>query len=174
MSDLPLISLIWAMARNRTIGIDNRLPWHLPADLQRFKALTTGHTIVMGRKTFESFPRPLPNRRHVIVTTQKNYAPPANGVVVPSIDAALTARPGNEDEIFVIGGASIYAQTLARADRLYVTLVAAEVVGDASFPPFDWGDWRELSREDCPADARHRFAYSFVTLERHIPHRESD
>lgn len=165
MSDRPLISLIWAMARNRTIGIDNRLPWHLPADLQRFKALTTGHTIVMGRKTFESFPRPLPNRHHVIVTTQENYPPPADGIVVPSVDAALVGRQG-EDEIFVIGGASIYAQTLARANRLYVTLVAGEVSGDAWFPPFDWNDWRELSREDCPADSRHRFAYSFVTLTR--------
>lgn len=165
MSERPLISLIWAMARNRTIGTDNRLPWHLPADLQRFKALTTGHTIVMGRKTFESFPRPLPNRRHVIVTGQKNYAPPPNGAVVSSIAAALTTLPG-ENEIFVIGGASIYAQTLAHADRLYVTLVAAEVEGDAHFPAFDWHEWREVAREDRPADDRHVFAYSFVTLAR--------
>lgn len=153
------------MARNRTIGIENRLPWHLPADLQRFKALTSGHTIVMGRKTFESFPRPLPNRRHVIVTTQVTYPAPPGGFVVASVDEAFSAA-GGEPEIFVIGGASMYAQTLPRAQRLYVTLVAADVAGDAFFPPFAWDAWREIERQDFEADERHAFAYSFVTLAR--------
>lgn len=165
MSAGPLVSLIWAMARNRVIGIENRLPWHLPADLQRFKALTSGHTIVMGRKTYESFPRPLPNRRHVIVTTQTGFAAPPGGMAVASLDEAFAAAEG-EAEIFVIGGASIYAQTLARAQRLYVTLVAAEVAGDAFFPPFDWAAWREIERQDWAPDERHAFAYSFVTLAR--------
>lgn len=165
MSAAPIVSLIWAMARNRAIGIENRLPWHLPADLQRFKTLTSGHTIVMGRKTFESFPRPLPNRRHVIVTKRGDYPAPPGGVAAPSVAAALAAAAG-EQEVFVIGGASIYAQTLAYAQRLYVTLVHAEVAGDAFFPPFDLGPWQEIAREDCAADARHAFAYSFVTLAR--------
>lgn len=165
MPGRPIVSLIWAMARNRAIGIDNRLPWHLPADLQRFKALTSGHAIVMGRKTFESFPRPLPNRRHVIVTTRSDYPAPPGGVAVASVDAALAAADGAA-ELFVIGGASIYAQTLPRAQRLYVTLVAADVTGDAFFPPFAWDAWREVERQDCQADGRHAFAYSFVTLTR--------
>lgn len=165
MSARPIVSLIWAMARNRAIGIDNRLPWHLPADLQRFKALTSGHTIVMGRKTFESFPRPLPNRRHVIVTNKVDYPVPPGGLVVASIHAALASADGDA-EIFVIGGASIYAQTLPHAQRLYVTLVAADVKGDAFFPPFAWDAWRETERQDHPADERHAFAYSFVTLAR--------
>lgn len=153
------------MARNRVIGIDNRLPWHLPADLQRFKALTSGHTIVMGRKTFESFPRALPNRRHVIVTTQRDYPAPQGATVVASVDAAIAAADG-EPEVFVIGGASIYAQTLPLAQRLYVTLIAAEVSGDAFFPPFNFDAWRETDREEHSADERHAFAYTFVTFTR--------
>lgn len=163
----PHISLIWAMAENRVIGMENRLPWRMPADLKRFRELTTGHTIVMGRKTFESFPKPLPNRTHVIVTRDRSYAAPAGCIVVDSVDAALSYSQ-NGSEIFVIGGASLYAQTLSRAQRLYMTLIHAHVVGDALFPQFDTGQWRESERTWHPADATNPFAYSFVMMERRV------
>lgn len=159
---LPPVSLVWAMASNRVIGRDNALPWHLPADLKRFRMLTGGHYIVMGRKTFESFPKPLPDRTHIVVTQDRRYRPAYDEVIVAhSIDDALTAARGDA-EIFVIGGASIYEQTVTRADRLYVTLVHADVEGDAQFPVIDWRCWRQVKREDFPADARHAYAYSFI------------
>jgi dihydrofolate reductase len=159
------LSLIWAMGRNRVIGVDNRLPWRLPADLKRFRALTTGHTIVMGRKTYESFPRPLPDRHHVIVTTDPHYQAQSGCTVVHTLDAALAAAGSNE-EAFVIGGASLYAQTLPRADRLYVTLIDADFDGDTRFPDFDWREWLEVAREDHVPDEQNHYAYSFVTFER--------
>ena len=159
------LSLIWAMAQNRVIGIDNRLPWHLPADLKRFRALTTGHAILMGRRTFESFPRPLPDRLHVIVTHERGYRAPAGCLVVHSLAEALDAVR-DRDEAFVIGGASLYRQTLPLADRLYVTLIQAEVAGDTTFPEFDWSGWEEAGREAHAADAAHAYAYSFVVMER--------
>lgn len=160
----PRLSLIWAMGRNRVIGVDNRLPWRLPADLQRFRALTSGHTILMGRKTYESFPRPLPDRHHVIITTDRGYQAAAGCTVVHTLDEALAAA-GNDPEVFVIGGASLYAQTLARADRLYVTLIDADFEGDTRFPEFDWGDWREVAREEHVPDEKNAYAYRFVTLD---------
>lgn len=162
---LPAISLIWAMARNRAIGIDNRLPWHLPADLKRFRNLTTGHHIVMGRKTFESFPKPLPNRTHVIITSDREYRAPAGCLVAHSIDAAL-ALAQSDSEIFVIGGASLYAQTLPRAHRLYMTLIDTVVEGDAFFPAFDMGEWKETAHEVFARDDQNPYSFSFVTLER--------
>lgn len=159
------LSLIWAMDRNRTIGIDNRLPWRLPADLQHFRALTTGHTILMGRKTYESFPRPLPDRRHIIITKDRKYQAASGCVVANTLEAALAAA-GADDEVFVIGGASLYGQTLPYADRLYVTLIDAEFVGDTRFPEFDWQDWRQVSREDHPPDEKNPHAYSFLVFDR--------
>jgi dihydrofolate reductase len=159
------LSLIWAMGRNRIIGVDNRLPWHLPADLKHFRALTTGHTILMGRKTYESFPRPLPDRRHVIITTDRGYKASSGCLVVHTLDEALTVA-SNDDEVFVIGGSSLYAQTLPRADRLYVTLIDAEFAGDTRFPDFDERDWQAVAREDHAPDERNCYAYSFVLLER--------
>lgn len=164
----PRISLIWAMAQNRVIGIDNRLPWHLPADLKRFRALTTGHHIVMGRKTFESFPKPLPNRTHVIVTHDRSYRAGGDCILVHSIDEAL-AVSNQDPEVFVIGGASLYAQFLPRADRLYMTAIHAEVGGDAYFPEFAHDGWHQIAREDFAADANHRYAFSFITLDRRQP-----
>ena len=160
---LPRISLVWCMAENGVIGIENRLPWHLPADLKHFKNLTSGHSIIMGRKTFESFPHPLPNRRHIVVTRDTDYRVPEGCEVVHSIDAALACTAG-EDEVFVIGGASLYAQTLARADRLYVTLLHARFEGDARFPWFDWQAWRETAREDHAPDEKNPYPYSFLVL----------
>lgn len=161
----PRLSLIWAMGRNRVIGVDNRLPWRLPADLKRFRALTTGHTILMGRKTYESFPRPLPDRRHIIITTDRNYRAASGCIVVHDLEAALAAA-GSDDEVFVIGGASLYAQTLPNADRLYLTLIDAEFEGDTRFPDFDERDWQEVGREDHAPDEQNPYAYSFVTLEK--------
>ncbi len=161
----PRLSLIWAMGRNRVIGVDNRLPWRLPADLKHFRALTTGHTILMGRKTYESFPRPLPDRRHVIITRDRNYQAAMGCLVVHTVEAALAAA-GNDDEVFVIGGGSLYAQVLPRAERLYVTLIDSDFIGDTRFPDFDWADWREVTREDHGPDEQNPYPYSFVTLER--------
>lgn len=161
----PRLSLVWAMGRNRVIGVDNRLPWRLPADLKRFRALTTGHTILMGRKTYESFPRPLPDRRHVIITRDRNYQAAMGCLVVHTVEAALAAAR-NDNEVFVIGGGSLYAQVLPRAERLYVTLIDSDFIGDTRFPDFDWADWREVTREDHGPDEQNPYPYSFVTLER--------
>lgn len=168
----PIIALVWAMARNGVIGRDNALPWRLPADLQHFKALTTGHPVLMGRKTFESLGRPLANRTNIVVTRDANYAP-AGAQVAHSLDEALaiaTAYLPADRQVFVIGGENLYTQMLPRAERLYVTLVDAEVDGDARFPALDWQQWRELERREHPADDRNRYACRFLTLERKAPH----
>lgn len=167
-----IVSLIWAMARNRVIGRNNAIPWRLPADMQHFKALTTGHPVIMGRKTCESLGRPLPNRTNIVVTRDPRFQA-AGCLVAGSLDEALalarnhaaTDRP----EIFVIGGEELYRQTLPLADRLYVTLVETEVEGDAWFPDFDWQEWREVGRRSQPADARNSSACTFLTLERKMP-----
>lgn len=160
-----IISLIAAMASNGVIGRDNQMPWHLPADFKHFKALTLGKPIIMGRKTFESIgSRPLPGRTNVVVTRDTAFQ--AEGcVVVHDVEAALVAEP-DAAEVMIIGGTNLYTQLLPRADRLYLTEVHAEVEGDASFPPIDCKRWREMSREDHPADARHSHSYSFVRYER--------
>ncbi len=133
-------------------------------DLQRFRALTTGHHVLMGRRTCESLGRPLPERVNLVLSTQPEYV--AQGfTVVHSIEAAL-ARASSAGELFVIGGASIYAQTLARAQYMYLTLVHADIAGDTWFPRFDRGDWDELERVAHPADRRHEHAFTFLTLRR--------
>lgn len=159
------ISLIWAMADNRVIGIENRLPWKLPADMQWFRQNTLGKAIIMGRMTFESFgAKPLPGRRNILVSRNNDYQ--AEGVeVFTSLEAALTAA-NDMEEVMVIGGMSIYQQALKRADRLYMTLVHAEVEGDAWFPQFDPQPWQEVERHDHDADEKNPFPYSFVIMER--------
>lgn len=141
------INLIAAVADNGVIGRDNRLPWHLPGDLRRFKALTMGHVMVMGRRTWESIGRPLPGRTSVVMSRDPEYR--AEGaVVVHSLDEAIrVAENGGEEELFVIGGARIYARALPRADRLYLTRVHAEVPGDARFPDIDPARWRRVEAE---------------------------
>lgn len=161
---MSAISLIVAMADNGVIGRDNALPWRLPNDLKHFRRLTMGHPIVMGRKNYESIGRPLPGRRNIVVTRSAGFVAPGC-TVVHTIDAALAAA-GGDPEIFIIGGAELYAQTLAQARRLYLTEVHATVAGDVRFPPWDRQAWREVTREDHPADAAHEHTYSFVTLER--------
>lgn len=164
------ISIIAACSRNRTIGVDNRLPWKLPEDLARFKRLTLDHCLVMGRKTFESIGRPLPRRRTIVVTRGAATFP-AGVIVAHSLDEAfeLAARGGGDrdaaGEVFIAGGAEIYRQTLDRASRLYLTLVDAEVPGDTFFPAFDASAWRETERVDHPA-TNGGYAFSFVTYDR--------
>ena len=160
-----IVSLIWAMADNRVIGIDNRLPWKLPADMKWFREQTMGKPIVMGRLTFESFgAKPLPGRRNLVVSRDGDYQ--AEGIeVFGSLEAALQAA-GDAQEVMVIGGMSIYQQALPLADRLYMTLVHAEMEGDAWFPEFDVEQWREVRRLDHAADDKNPYAYSFVVLER--------
>jgi dihydrofolate reductase len=160
------ISLIAAMAANRSIGIDGRLPWHLPADLKHFKALTMGHTMVMGRKTYESISAgPLPGRSTIVITHQAGYSPP--GVrVAHSLDEALALAEG--EEVFVAGGEEIFRLALdqGRADRMYLTRIEKDYPGDTFFPEFDESAWKVVEREDFPATERNP-AFTFLTLDRH-------
>ncbi len=160
-----IISLIWAMDENRLIGMENRLPWRLPADMKWFRRHTLGKPIIMGRKTFDSFGgRPLPERTNIVVTRDKGYQ--AEGaVVVYSIDEAIQAA-GDVDEVMIIGGASFYEQMLPRAERIYLTLVHGKFEGDAWFPQFDMGEWREVLREEHPVDEKNNVACSFLCYER--------
>jgi dihydrofolate reductase len=139
------LSIIVAIANNGVIGINNSLPWHLPEDLKRFKALTTGHHIIMGRKTYESLGRLLPGRITVIVTRNTNYKL-EGALIAHSLESAVEMCK-NDDEVFVIGGAELYQDSLKIADRLYITEVDLTVNGDAFFPEFDLDLWRETSRE---------------------------
>ena len=158
------LTLIAAVARNGVIGRDNRLPWHLPADLKHFKALTTGHAVIMGRKTWESLPeqfRPLPDRHNIVVTRNAGYR--AEGaVVVTSLPAALAAA--QSDEAFVIGGAELYATALPLADRLQLTEIDVAFDGDTHFPAVAPRQWRETAREAHRDEAG--LGYAFVTYER--------
>ena len=156
------VVLVAALDRDRGIGRDGALPWHLPDDLKRFKRLTTGHAILMGRKTAQSLGRALPQRRNLVLT--RSGSVPFEGMeAVASLDEAL-ALAG--DTLVVIGGGEVYALTLPIATRLELTQVDASVPADAWFPTFDAEAWREVGREHHPADERHRFAFDFVTLER--------
>jgi dihydrofolate reductase len=160
----PRISLIVAMAKNRVIGVNNTLPWHLPADLKHFKSLTMGHHIVMGRKTYESIGKPLPGRTSVVVTRNTGYS--ATGVItVNSLEAAIAACT-NDDEIFVIGGAELYRQAIQLADRIYLTEIEADISGDAHFTEFDSSFWQESGRESHVADEKNLHPYHFVVYDR--------
>ncbi len=161
----PQISIIVAMAENRVIGRNNDLPWRLPADLQHFKALTVGKPIIMGRKTWESLPGLLPDRPHIIVTSDPNYR--AEGCrVVHTLDEAVSAA-GDVPEVMVIGGAMLYGEAIPRAARIYLTEVHAEVEGDVHFPAFPRNEWLERERERFSPDDKNALPYSFVVLERH-------
>jgi len=164
----PLISLIAAVARNGVIGSENTLPWRLPEDLKRFKALTVGHPIIMGRKTFDSIGRPLPGRRNIIISRNKDFTA-AGCETVDSIEAALAlcASPssGNIEstEIFVIGGAQIYVQAMPIAHKLHLTEIMIDFPGDAHFPAVDSTCWQETFREHHKGDT---LSFDFVTYER--------
>jgi len=152
------------MARNRVIGADGAIPWHLPEELKRFKTLTLGHHIVMGRKTWESIGRLLPGRTTVIVTRQRGYRAPG-AQVVHSLDEAIAAC-GADNEIFAIGGGELYAQALTRAGRLYLTTVDAEIAGDTTMPEFDDRSWREVSSMSFVLDERHPYPFRCVVYDR--------
>jgi dihydrofolate reductase len=158
------LTLIAALARNRVIGCNNRLPWRLPADLRFFKQMTLGKPLLMGRRTWESIGHPLPGREMIILSGNPGYFAPGC-VVAPSLDAALR-EAGTASEIMVIGGALLYAQTLPLADRLYLTQVDAEIAGDAWFPQWEPQDWRLDWEENHPADAQHAWPYRFQRWQR--------
>ena len=157
------LSLIAAVAENGVIGLDNALPWHLPEDLKRFRALTTGHHIIMGRKTYESIGKPLPGRTTVIIT-RGNFPAPEGVKIAHSLQEAVDVS-GADEEVFFVGGAELYAQALALADRLYLTEIQADVEGDAWFPDYDRAQWREVSR-DRRADEASGLEYHFVVYDR--------
>lgn len=159
-----LRSLVVAVARNRVIGRDNRLPWRLPADLAYFKQVTMGHPVVMGRRTHESIGRPLPGRENIVVTRNRNFSAPGC-TVVGSLDEAWKAA-GSAQEVCVIGGTSLFAEALPIADRIHLTEVEAEVPGDTFFPEFDRGLWTEREVARHPADERHAYPFRILVLDR--------
>lgn len=159
------LALVAAMTEDRVIGRGNGLPWHLPEDLRHFKRLTLGHPVVMGRKTWESVGTPLPGRHNIVVTRQRGYQ--AEGAdVAPSLQAAL-ALVRDEPEVFVVGGAEIYAQALPLADAIHLTVIhTRDVPGDAHFPSFEGPDWAIAEERQHPADDRHAWPLSFRRYER--------
>lgn len=158
------ITMIAAAAENNALGKDNDLVWHLPDDFKRFKKLTTGHYIIMGRKTFESFPKPLPNRTHVVITRKKNYER-EGAVVVHSLEEALRLA-SNDPQPFVIGGGEIYKLALPEADKIELTRVHGTFDADAFFPEIDERNWKLVSSSFHPADADHDYAFTYLTYER--------
>jgi len=162
----PRISLVVAMAADRVIGVDNGLPWRLPDDLKRFKAVTLGKPVLMGRRTFESIGRPLPGRLNLVLTRNPRFH--VDGVVTVADWSSALQAAGDVPELMVIGGAELYAMALPVAHRIYLTDVHATVRGDARFPAFAEHDWREIEREEHPADERHAFAMTFRVLERRV------
>jgi dihydrofolate reductase len=159
-----MMILIAAAAENNALGKDNQLLWHLPNDFKRFKQITTGHYIVLGRKTFESFPKPLPNRTHVIITRQKNYQ--AEGcIIVNSVADALKIIPKGETT-FIIGGAEIYNQTIDFADKIELTRVHTSLDADAYFPKIDPAKWHLSAADYNTKDEKHAFDFTFQTFTR--------
>ena len=162
---MPRIAFVVAYDRNRVIGKDGTLPWRLPDDMKQVRALTVGKPLIMGRRTYESFPRrPLPDRTNIVVTRDPSFHP--DGVVVARTPGEALALAGDAPEVIVFGGAGVFKDFLPRADRIYLTEVDTEAVGDTYFPPLDPNEWREVDRRAHPADAKHPFPFSFVTLER--------
>ncbi len=157
-----MITLIAAAAENNALGKDNQLIWHLPDDFKRFKQITTDHYIIMGRKTFESFPKPLPNRTHVIITRQKDYTV-EDCIVVNSIEEAIAISPKEED-VFIIGGAEIYNQSIDFADKIELTRVHANFEADAYFPEINANKWKVDFEEFHPKDEKHNFDFTFQTF----------
>ena len=158
------LSILVAMAQNRTIGINNTLPWHIPEDLKRFKALTMGHHMIMGRKTFDSIGKPLPGRTTVIVTRNRELRI-AGCVIAHTLEEAIAACAG-DDEIFIIGGAELFASALLLANRLYLTEIKQDVDGDVFFPTFDKSVWVEVARETRSQKIPQPLEYHFVTYRR--------
>ncbi|APZ46367.1 diacylglycerol kinase [Polaribacter reichenbachii] len=161
-----MITIIAAIAKNNALGKDNDLIWHLPADLKRFKKITTGHSILMGRNTFESIGKPLPNRTTVIITRNKNYVK-NDCLIANSLEEALELVK-EDDQIFIIGGAQVYTYALENnlVDALDLTLVHEEFEADAFFPEIDTKVWKQVKKEDFKADEKNKFDYSFLRFEK--------
>ncbi|TYA74696.1 dihydrofolate reductase [Seonamhaeicola marinus] len=156
------LTIIVAAAENNAIGKDNKLIWHLSNDLKRFKSLTNGHHIIMGRKTFESFPKPLPNRTHVVITRQVDYKAPKGVIIVNSLEAAIDASK-NDSQPFIIGGGQIYEQAMMIANKIELTRVHETFEADAFFPEIDLNIWQEIDNEFHKKDANHDHEFSFIT-----------
>jgi dihydrofolate reductase len=164
----PRIAMIAAMAENRIIGANNRMPWHLPADLKHFKSVTLGKPVLMGRLTYESIGRALPGRQNIVISRQKNYKLD-DAEVVGSIDDAIQSARG-KDEVMIIGGGQLYRALLPYAYRLYLTFIDLEVEGDTQFPDYTQGiEWQTLTEQSCYADEKNPYDYKFVCLERTSP-----
>ena len=160
-----MINIVVAKASNNVIGAKNDLIWHLPNDLKHFKSITSGHPIIMGRKTFESLGRPLPNRTNIVVTRDQNWN--AEGIeIASSLPKAIEAAKKIDDDIYIIGGGNIYKQAMEFTDILYITEVHHEFDGDTYFPEIDSDEWEEVEQEDFKKDEKHPYAYSFVTYKR--------
>lgn len=161
-----ILSLIVAVSRERAIGRANTLPWHLPQDLKRFKALTTGHSILMGRKTFESLPNgALPHRRNIVVSRTLSEAPGAE--LYHSLEEALQALDTSDEEVFVIGGGELYRSLIDRADKLYLTEVEISISdADTFFPSYDLDEWQIIRQEHCPQDERNPYSSTYYELQR--------
>lgn len=160
-----MISLITAMDRNRLIGKDNDLPWHLPQDLKYFKEVTKGHAVIMGRKTFESIGKPLPHRENIIVTSNKELDIP-NCQVMHSAEEAVRFAKSKNEECFVIGGSTLYAEILPFADKLYVTKIDETFEGDRYFPEFSEAEWEIVSRRKGLKDDKNPYDYEFLVYQR--------
>lgn len=159
---MKCVSIVVAYGKNRVIGSNNRLPWHLPADLKHFKELTRGNTVIMGRKTFESIGRPLTNRRNIVVTRQKEMQIP-DVTTAESIEDAVSKAAS--DEIFIMGGEEIFRQSLHLAEKVFATEIRHTFEGDVFFPKIG-SEWKETEREDHSSDDKNKYAYSFVTYEK--------
>lgn len=161
------ISIIVAMTPERVIGKDNALLWHLPADMKHFRQLTTGHCVIMGRKTFDSIGRPLPNRTNIVITRSQTWQH-EGCIIANSLEEALIIAQKEEQnkEIFIIGGGNIYEQALPLADKIYLTIVETEIQGDTFFPEIDFITWSIINTQDYIKDEKNPFDYRFGTLER--------
>ena len=166
-----MIAIVVAVAENNVIGKNNQLIWHLPADLRFFKNLTMGHPIIMGRKTYESIGKPLPGRTTVIITRQHGFEAPGC-IVVNSIDEAISEARTIDQEVYIIGGAEIYKQALAKTDNIYLTRVHHNFDGDTFFPELDEAEWEMESEEKHEPDEKNMYSYSFITLKRKIQNRK--
>lgn len=161
-----IISIIVAMDERGGIGLKNQVPWHLPSDLRRFKTITMGHHLIVGRKTYESIGRPLPGRTMIIVTRSKDYQVAGCLTASSLFDALRIAEERREDEVFIGGGGTIYAQALPLVDQIYLTRVHAEVDAQVFFPSVDFNEWKIVHQEDQAQAASELPAYSFLVLER--------
>lgn len=160
-----MIASIFAMSENRVIGKNNQLPWHLPADLKYFKNTTLHHPILMGRKTFESIGKPLPQRTSIIITRQPDYTVP-NTIVANSVAEGIKAGKNLAEDIFIIGGAEILQEALPLIDTMYLTLIHETFAGDVFYPDYNQQEWQEVWREDHEPDEKNKYSYSFIKLKR--------